>query len=92
MPQHGEEFIKEGGASAGGGGGGMSDLFDMLNGGGGRSRGPRGPRKSDDISQKLHVSLKDFYLGTTKCAPAAARALFAAGANAVSCLAVRSGK
>lgn len=70
MLQHGEEFIKEGGANAGGGGGGMSDLFDMLNGGRGGRGGPRGPRKSDDITQKLHVSLKDFYLGTTKCGPA----------------------
>jgi DnaJ-class molecular chaperone len=63
--QHGEEFIKEGGADAGGGGG-MSDIFDMLSGQGRRKQ--QGPRKSEDTVQRLAVSLKDFYLGTSKCA------------------------
>ena len=44
----------------------MSDLFDMLSGQ--RGRGARGPQKSEDTAQKLGVSLKDFYLGTTKYA------------------------
>ena len=65
--QHGEEFLKEGGAEAGGGGG-MGDLFDMLSGQGRRQQ--RGPTKSKDTKQELPVSLKDFYLGTTKCARA----------------------
>ena len=45
----------------------MSDLFDMLSG---QGRGRRGPAKSEDTAQKLSISLKDFYLGTTKCVPA----------------------
>jgi DnaJ-class molecular chaperone len=61
--QHGEEFLKEGGASAASGAG--VDLFEMLSGKSGRNRGPR---KSDNTEQRLEVSLKDFYVGTTKCA------------------------
>lgn len=59
--QHGEEFLKEGGAAAASGGG-VNDLFDMLSG----QRRNRGPRKSDDTVQKLELPLKDFYVGTTK--------------------------
>jgi DnaJ-class molecular chaperone len=42
----------------------MSDLFDMLSG---QGRRQRGPRKSEDTTQRLPIPLKHFYLGTTKC-------------------------
>ena len=61
--QHGEDFLKEGGAEAGGGG--MGDLFDMLSG---QGRRQRKPTKSTDTKQVLDVNLKNFYLGYTKCA------------------------
>lgn len=61
--QHGEEALKEGGADAASGGG-MGDLFDVLSGG----RGRRGPQKAQDTVHKFSVPIKDFYMGTTKCA------------------------
>ena len=44
--------------------GGM-DMFSELFGG---NRRPRGPRKGEDVVHRLTVSLKDFYMGTSKCA------------------------
>lgn len=61
--QYGEEAVKEG-VGAGGMPGGM-DMFSELFGGGGRR--PRGPRKGEDVVHRLTVSLKDFYMGTSKC-------------------------
>lgn len=59
--QYGEEAVKEG-VGAGGAHGGM-DMFSELFGGG---RRPRGPRKGEDVVHRLTVSLKDFYMGTSK--------------------------
>lgn len=60
--QYGEEAVKEG-VGAGGMPGGM-DMFSELFGGGGRRQ--RGPRKGEDVVHRLTVSLKDFYMGTSK--------------------------
>ncbi|KAI8343627.1 hypothetical protein BC941DRAFT_448391 [Chlamydoabsidia padenii] len=71
--QYGEE-----GLNGQGGMGGMDaeDLFSQLfggglfgGGGGGRSRGPQGPRRGKDMVHHLKVSLEDLYKGkTTKLA------------------------
>lgn len=61
--QYGEEAVKEG-VGAGGMAGGV-DMFSELFGGGGRRQ--RGPRKGEDVVHRLTVSLKDFYMGTSKC-------------------------
>jgi hypothetical protein len=42
----------------------MSDIFDLFSG---RAQ-QRGPRKGEDVVHRLRVGLKDFYMGTTKCA------------------------
>ncbi|KAK4056659.1 Type I HSP40 co-chaperone [Microbotryomycetes sp. JL221] len=71
-----DQFGEEG-LSGGGGMGGMDpqDLFSQLFGGGGgffgggRSRGPQGPRKGKDLVHRIKVSLEDLYKGkTTKLA------------------------
>ena len=62
--QYGEDAVKEGMGPGGGGGGGMSDIFDILSGGGGRSRGPR---KGEDVVHRLRVSLEELYNGSTRC-------------------------
>jgi DnaJ-class molecular chaperone len=62
--QYGEEAAKEG--IGAGGSGGMDDIFNLFAGG---ARKQRGPRKGEDVIHRLQVSLKDFYMGTTKCGP-----------------------
>eukprot|EP01026_Neomeris_dumetosa_P045371 TRINITY_DN3841_c0_g2_i14.p1 TRINITY_DN3841_c0_g2~~TRINITY_DN3841_c0_g2_i14.p1 ORF type:complete len:453 (+),score=92.84 TRINITY_DN3841_c0_g2_i14:129-1487(+) len=72
---YGEEAVREGMGE--GGQGGMTDLFEGLfgmgamggmgmGGMGGRSRGPR---KGEDVVQKIRVRLKDLYTGTTRKVP-----------------------
>lgn len=50
----------------GGGGVDANDIFSNLFGGGGRSRGPSGPRKGKDALFKLKVTLADLYTGGVK--------------------------
>jgi DnaJ homolog subfamily A member 2 len=59
--EYGEEGLREGG----GGGGNPHDIFDaMFSGGGGMfGRGPRGPRKGEDVVHSLNVTLEDLYKG-----------------------------
>ena len=60
--QYGEDAIKEGmGSGGGGGGGGMSDIFDMLSGGGRRQQ-PR-ERRGENVVHRLKVSLEEMYSG-----------------------------
>ena len=63
--QYGEDAVKEGmgPGGGGGGGGGMSDIFDILSGGGGRQRGPR---KGEDVVHRLRVSMEELYNGSTR--------------------------
>lgn len=42
----------------------MADIFEMFAGGGGR--GPRGPRRGDNVVHRLKVTLEDLYAGTTR--------------------------
>ncbi|ORX50532.1 DnaJ-domain-containing protein [Hesseltinella vesiculosa] len=72
-----DQFGEEGLNGQGGMGGDMdaNDLFSQLfggglfGGGGGRSRGPQGPRRGKDMVHHLKVSLEDLYKGkTTKLA------------------------
>ena len=50
----------------GAGAGGMTDLFDILSGGG--RRGPRGPRRGEDVVHRLRVSMEELYNGNVRCA------------------------
>jgi DnaJ family protein A protein 2 len=68
--KYGLEGLEEGGGGGGGGGhGGMAhdDLFRMFFGGrGGPGGGGRqGPRKGEDVSHPIRVSLEDLYNGKT---------------------------
>lgn len=60
------KLYDEGGEEAvdSGGGPGASDIFSSMFGGGG-GRGRRGPRKGEDITHALKVSLEDLYNGRT---------------------------
>ncbi len=49
----------------GGGGGDPADLFNMLFGGGRGGGGGHGPRKGEDTSHPLRVTLEDCYKGKT---------------------------
>jgi DnaJ-class molecular chaperone len=64
--QYGEEAVKEGMGGGGAGPGGMTDLFDILSGGG--RRGPRGPRRGEDVVHRLRVSMEELYNGNVRCA------------------------
>jgi len=60
--QYGEEGVTAGGPPGGGGGADLfGNIFDVLNGGGGR----RGPRRGEDMVYKLGITLKEFYNGKT---------------------------
>lgn len=59
--QYGEEGVAAGGPPGGGGADLFGNIFDVLNGGGGR----RGPRKGEDMVYKLGITLKEFYNGKT---------------------------
>ena len=59
--QYGLEGLKEG---AGGGGPEAPDIFDIFFGGG-RRRGPRAPRRGEDTTHALNLSLEDLYNGKT---------------------------
>jgi len=59
--QYGEEAATQGGPSSSPG-----DIFSELFGGGGGSRGPRGPRRGDDTVFPLQVDLEALYRGDTK--------------------------
>lgn len=43
----------------------MSDLFDMLSGGGGR-RGPPQARRGEDVVHRLKVTLEELYNGSSR--------------------------
>lgn len=43
----------------------MSDLFDMLSGGGGR-RGPPRERRGEDVVHRLKVTLDELYNGSSR--------------------------
>lgn len=58
-----DRFGLEGLKNGGGGSGGMSDLFNMMFGGGRREGGPRGPPKLRPMGKKVEVSLEDIYAG-----------------------------
>lgn len=60
--KYGEEGLQAGGDPRGGGGG-IFDIFDLFNGGGGRSRGPA---KGQDLTHQLGVTLKEMYNGATR--------------------------
>ena len=58
--KYGEDGIKEGGAHAGG----MDDLLSqMFGGGGGRGRGPQGPKKGKPVMHPLKCTLEEIYNG-----------------------------
>ena len=58
--KYGEDGIKEGGAHAGG----MDDLLSqMFGGGGGRGRGPTGPKKGKPVMHPLKCTLEEIYNG-----------------------------
>eukprot|EP00009_Paramoeba_aestuarina_P005497 CAMPEP_0201512488 /NCGR_PEP_ID=MMETSP0161_2-20130828/4730_1 /ASSEMBLY_ACC=CAM_ASM_000251 /TAXON_ID=180227 /ORGANISM="Neoparamoeba aestuarina, Strain SoJaBio B1-5/56/2" /LENGTH=407 /DNA_ID=CAMNT_0047908361 /DNA_START=167 /DNA_END=1390 /DNA_ORIENTATION=- len=59
--QYGEEGVAAGGPPGGHPGDLFGNIFDVLNGGGGR----RGPRRGEDMVYKLGVSLKELYNGKT---------------------------
>lgn len=61
--QYGEDAIKEG-MGSGGGGGGMSDIFDMLSGGGRRQQ-PR-ERRGENVVHRLKASLEEMYSGAVR--------------------------
>ncbi|GHP03408.1 hypothetical protein PPROV_000216300 [Pycnococcus provasolii] len=63
---YGEDALKEG--MGGGGGGNPFDIFESFFGGGGMGggRGQRGPKKGEDVTHALQVTLKDLYKGLTK--------------------------
>jgi len=59
-----DKYGLEGVADDGGGGGrGADDLFSMFFGGGGRRSS--GPRKGEDVTHPIKVSLEDLYNGKT---------------------------
>lgn len=61
--KYGEEAVK---GEGGGGGGGAEDIFSaFFGGGGGRSRQSRGPKKGEDFTHPLKVSLAQLYNGKT---------------------------
>lgn len=59
--QYGEEGVAAGGPPGGHGADLFGNIFDVLNGGGGR----RGPRRGEDMVYKLGITLKEFYNGKT---------------------------
>jgi len=59
-----DKYGKEGLEEGGGGGSSADDLMSQFFGGG-RSRGPRGPQRGEDIQHELKVSLEDLYNGKT---------------------------
>lgn len=61
--QAGEEGLEGQGM---GGHGDAGDIFDMFFGGGGRSRGPRGPPKTESVQTKVKVTLEQLYNGHSK--------------------------
>lgn len=63
--QYGEEGLQGGGAGGGFGGMDPNDIFAQFFGGGmgGRSRGPRGPRRGADMDFALGCTLEDLYNG-----------------------------
>lgn len=44
----------------------MADIFEMFGGGGGRGRGPQGPRRGENVVHRLKVSLEELYRGATR--------------------------
>ena len=44
----------------------MADIFEMVGGGGGRGRGPQGPRRGENVVHRLKVSLEELYRGATR--------------------------
>lgn len=58
--KYGLEGVNDEGGISGG-----EDLFSMFFGGGGRRRGPSGPRKGPNVNHPLKVSLEDLYNGKT---------------------------
>jgi len=61
--KYGMEGVSDEGGPGGGGGGG-ADIFSELFGGG-RGRGPQGPKKGPSVNHPLKVSLQDVYNGKT---------------------------
>jgi len=59
----GEEGLEAGGMNAHGDG---MDIFDMFFGGGGRSRGPKGPPKTESVQTRMELTLEQVYKGATK--------------------------
>jgi len=60
-----DKYGLEGVAEEGGGGRSPDDLFSMFFGGGGGGRGRSAPRKGEDVTHPIKVSLEDLYNGKT---------------------------
>ena len=45
----------------------MSDLFDILSGGGGRRASQRQERRGDNVVHRLKVTLDEMYNGASRC-------------------------